>query len=316
MQIKSIQVKGLQKSYKQHQVLKGVDFEVEKGSIFALLGSNGAGKTTVVKILTTLLEPDGGTASISVWRRDFPARDGKKPKMARPTRSDERKDVQEQRQSISGTTGERLREEMLAILGNYAHDYGEGSCDAILLIDDADCEFSNVEEWKETTDRLKEEITVRLGRSVPFYYLMESPEVEAWFLADWERSFGAESVYRKIPGLLHQIRKYLKDDLLELAAWDELEWFGGPRKGDSCTRKISSIIQYAFELRPDGKLGELIERHQDLIQALANMSNPEDRLAYSKDSHGGAMLGRIEPNTVASCCRDFFAPVYRQLSAL
>jgi ABC-2 type transport system ATP-binding protein len=65
MLTKSIQVKGLQKSYKQLQVLKGVDFEVEKGSIFALLGSNGAGKTTVVRILTTLLQPDGGTAAVN-----------------------------------------------------------------------------------------------------------------------------------------------------------------------------------------------------------------------------------------------------------
>lgn len=62
---KSIQVKGLKKSYKEHQVLKGVDFEVEKGSIFALLGSNGAGKTTVVKILTTLLQQDSGTATVN-----------------------------------------------------------------------------------------------------------------------------------------------------------------------------------------------------------------------------------------------------------
>ena len=61
----SIQVKGLQKSYKQLQVLKDVDFEVEKGSVFALLGSNGAGKTTIVKILTTLLKQDGGTASVN-----------------------------------------------------------------------------------------------------------------------------------------------------------------------------------------------------------------------------------------------------------
>ena len=38
----AIQVKGLQKSYKKLPVLKNVDFEVEKGSIFALLGSNGA----------------------------------------------------------------------------------------------------------------------------------------------------------------------------------------------------------------------------------------------------------------------------------
>ena len=65
MQNYSIQVKGLQKSYKQINVLKGVDFEVEKGSIFALLGSNGAGKTTIVKILATLLKHDGGTATVN-----------------------------------------------------------------------------------------------------------------------------------------------------------------------------------------------------------------------------------------------------------
>ena len=61
----AIQVKGLQKSYKQLHVLKDVNFDVEKGSIFALLGSNGAGKTTIVKILTTLLKQDGGTATVN-----------------------------------------------------------------------------------------------------------------------------------------------------------------------------------------------------------------------------------------------------------
>lgn len=65
MQTISIQVKDLQKSYKKLDVLKGVNFTVEKGSIFALLGSNGAGKTTVVKILTTLLKQDGGTAIVN-----------------------------------------------------------------------------------------------------------------------------------------------------------------------------------------------------------------------------------------------------------
>ena len=61
----SIQVKGLQKSYQKLHVLKGVDFEVKKGSIFALLGSNGAGKTTIIKILTTLLKQDSGTATVN-----------------------------------------------------------------------------------------------------------------------------------------------------------------------------------------------------------------------------------------------------------
>jgi ABC-2 type transport system ATP-binding protein len=65
MQNPAVQVKGLQKSYKQLHVLKGVDFEVQKGSIFALLGSNGAGKTTIVKILTTLLKQDSGSAAVN-----------------------------------------------------------------------------------------------------------------------------------------------------------------------------------------------------------------------------------------------------------
>jgi len=47
----AIRVKGLQKSYKDLHVLRGVDFDVATGSIFALLGSNGAGKTTIVRIL-------------------------------------------------------------------------------------------------------------------------------------------------------------------------------------------------------------------------------------------------------------------------
>ena len=61
----AIHVRGLQKSYKELEVLRGVDFDVWRGSIFALLGSNGAGKTTVVRILSTLLRADGGTASVN-----------------------------------------------------------------------------------------------------------------------------------------------------------------------------------------------------------------------------------------------------------
>lgn len=65
MQNQAIQVNGLKKSYQKIHVLQGVDFTVEKGTVFALLGSNGAGKTTVVKILTTLLKQDGGTAVVN-----------------------------------------------------------------------------------------------------------------------------------------------------------------------------------------------------------------------------------------------------------
>jgi ABC-2 type transport system ATP-binding protein len=62
--VQAIRVQGLEKSYKKLHVLRGVDFDVARGSIFALLGSNGAGKTTVVKILSTLLKADAGTATV------------------------------------------------------------------------------------------------------------------------------------------------------------------------------------------------------------------------------------------------------------
>ena len=61
----AIRVQGIEKSYKELHVLRGVDFEVAPGSIFALLGSNGAGKTTIVRILSTLLRSDAGTAAVN-----------------------------------------------------------------------------------------------------------------------------------------------------------------------------------------------------------------------------------------------------------
>lgn len=60
-----IQINGVKKSYKDVEVLKGVDFEVEQGNIFALLGSNGAGKTTMIKIMATLLKADTGSVVIN-----------------------------------------------------------------------------------------------------------------------------------------------------------------------------------------------------------------------------------------------------------
>src|SRR6476469_4993886 len=61
----AIRIAGLMKSYGDLEVLRGVDLDVARGSILALLGSNGAGKTTVVKVLSTLLRADGGTAVVN-----------------------------------------------------------------------------------------------------------------------------------------------------------------------------------------------------------------------------------------------------------
>ncbi len=60
----AIIVQDLKKSFKDLEVLKGVNLSVERGTMLALLGPNGAGKTTIVRILSTLLKPDAGSASI------------------------------------------------------------------------------------------------------------------------------------------------------------------------------------------------------------------------------------------------------------
>ncbi len=59
-----ISIKNLHKSYGKIPVLKGIDIAIRKGTIFCLLGSNGAGKTTMVKILSTLTSADAGDISI------------------------------------------------------------------------------------------------------------------------------------------------------------------------------------------------------------------------------------------------------------
>ena len=60
-----IEITGLRKAYKDKVVLDGVDLSVAAGTVTALLGPNGAGKTTTVHILSTLVRPDGGTASVN-----------------------------------------------------------------------------------------------------------------------------------------------------------------------------------------------------------------------------------------------------------
>ncbi|WBQ03221.1 ATP-binding cassette domain-containing protein [Kribbella sp. CA-293567] len=60
----AIAVSGLRKAFGDKVVLDGIDLEVPAGTIFSLLGPNGAGKTTTVNVLTTLMEADGGTASV------------------------------------------------------------------------------------------------------------------------------------------------------------------------------------------------------------------------------------------------------------
>jgi ABC-2 type transport system ATP-binding protein len=60
----AIETKNLQKTFGDTHAVNGVDLQVERGAVYGLLGPNGAGKTTTIRMLATLLRPNGGTARV------------------------------------------------------------------------------------------------------------------------------------------------------------------------------------------------------------------------------------------------------------
>ncbi|HLR76500.1 MAG TPA: ATP-binding cassette domain-containing protein, partial [Balneolaceae bacterium] len=59
-----VSVQNLVKNYDEVEALRGISFEIEEGELFGFIGPDGAGKTTLFRILTTLLQPDKGTATV------------------------------------------------------------------------------------------------------------------------------------------------------------------------------------------------------------------------------------------------------------
>ncbi|MDF2871141.1 MAG: transporter ATP-binding protein [Anaerocolumna sp.] len=69
-----MEAKDIRKQYHNREVVKGIDLEINQGEILALIGTNGAGKSTTLAMLLGILQPDGGT--ITRWRDDFRAHIG------------------------------------------------------------------------------------------------------------------------------------------------------------------------------------------------------------------------------------------------
>jgi ABC-2 type transport system ATP-binding protein len=69
-----MKAKGIRKQFHNREVVKGIDLEIKQGEIIALIGTNGAGKSTILAMLLGILPPDAGT--IMRWREDYKAHIG------------------------------------------------------------------------------------------------------------------------------------------------------------------------------------------------------------------------------------------------
>ena len=65
-----IQVEGLEKSYGQIRAVQGISFSVERGSLFSFLGVNGAGKSTTINVLCSILRKDAGKVRVCGYDLD------------------------------------------------------------------------------------------------------------------------------------------------------------------------------------------------------------------------------------------------------
>jgi len=60
----AIETTALIKHFGETKAVDGIDLRVDRGAVYGLLGPNGAGKTTTIRVLATLLRPDGGSARV------------------------------------------------------------------------------------------------------------------------------------------------------------------------------------------------------------------------------------------------------------
>ena len=66
-----ISIKNLTKEFSGQKVLDGIDIDIEKGEVVALVGASGAGKSTILRSLNYLEQPDSGTIAIDDFKVDF-----------------------------------------------------------------------------------------------------------------------------------------------------------------------------------------------------------------------------------------------------
>src|SRR6266571_4406110 len=118
----AIRADGLEKRFGKTRALRGLDLIVDEGTILGVLGPNGAGKTTAVRILATLLSPDGGRAEVAGF-----------DVMAQPQEVRARIGLTGQYAAVDELLTGRENLELIARLSHLRRDHARASCSSVSI---------------------------------------------------------------------------------------------------------------------------------------------------------------------------------------
>jgi hypothetical protein len=203
---------------------------------------------------------------------------------------------------LTGLSGDALIEEVYRRVELYKNEYMDYS--AIIIEDDLDCRFHNqshneIDAYK---NKVRQTIWVKLGKEVPVIFLYASPEIEAWFICDWDNSFA--QVY-KDQFFCHQLKKYLDEKVINEYWQKGIENFG---MIEGKYTKLSDLIVNAVTI---GVRDEIRTLHSNGKIPKDFKSIIDDRsLFYSKKIQGDEMLRSIKPDNFVEQCSTFFKPAF------
>jgi len=222
------------------------------------------------------------------WHRCFPAVNKPAPKLGRV--------VAAPIPTQAGTTGEPLISAMVDRLRSF---WSGDRCpfDFLLVVDDADCRFEDLPAFAVWKEQVQQRVRDALGRDVPVFTLLASPEIEAWMVSDWDESFG-----RQYGHLAWALRRHVGLCILGGQPLNTIESFGARRPAGGCDRKLSRELEDAL-----AGVGACACGSQ------ANLATAGRR--YRKRLDGVEMLQRIRPPQVRDQCPAYFGPTYGTILA-
>lgn len=219
--------------------------------------------------------------------------------------------------AINGLTGKEMLRKVYDIISKQREDVA--ACSACIIEDDLDNRWT-AEQMHEHQQQITDNVCQLLGQTIPVVIMYASPEIESWFLADWNNSFAyvyakssmVRDVDTKARGFyVHHLKSYIDDAILirHCNGLKDIEMF--------CAReeeyvKLSDLLISAVKTDSKKLIYSLSNVNQTYVQQILQSHD----LVYSKKFHGELMLNQIDPDKVADVCRIYFREAFYKLQRL